>query len=128
MAGGVVKFILILKPALCAGPGGPTAWGWIWVCLKREANLESLQMQPAERIPIRRCLTKLAVLSVLVVLVPLMAPKPAAAEIAGWDEAVQPLDDGVPQVAVMRLRDILKRPLSPADQEVAAAKLGEALL
>ena len=53
---------------------------------------------------------------------------PARAEIADWELAVRPLDEGVPQVAVMRLRNILKRPLDPADHKTALAKLGEALL
>jgi len=54
--------------------------------------------------------------------------KPAFAEIADWDAAVRPLDEGVPQVAVMRLRNILKRDLAAPDKKTATAKLGEALL
>ena len=50
------------------------------------------------------------------------------AEIADWETAVRPLDEGVPQVAVMRLRNILQRQLAPADKQTALAKLGEALL
>jgi predicted negative regulator of RcsB-dependent stress response len=65
----------------------------------------------------------LAVVSALVLLV-----GSARAEIADWDSAVRPLDEGVPQVAVMRLRNILKRALPPADQQTVLAKLGEALL
>jgi tetratricopeptide (TPR) repeat protein len=52
----------------------------------------------------------------------------ARAEIADWDAAVRPLDEGVPQVAVLRLRNILKRELSADDNKTATAKLGEALL
>ena len=52
----------------------------------------------------------------------------AVAEIPDWDAAVRPLDEGVPQVAVMRLREILKRELAPADRKVVLTKLGEALL
>jgi tetratricopeptide (TPR) repeat protein len=52
----------------------------------------------------------------------------ASAEIADWEDAVRPLDDGVPQVAVMRLQNILKRDLSAPDRKAARAKLGEALL
>jgi tetratricopeptide (TPR) repeat protein len=52
----------------------------------------------------------------------------ARAEITDWDAAVRPLEDGVPQVAIMRLRDILKRDLTAADKKTATAKLGEALL
>ena len=52
----------------------------------------------------------------------------ARAEIADWDSAVRPLDEGVPQVAVMRLRNILKRSLVPDDKQTVLAKLGEALL
>jgi predicted negative regulator of RcsB-dependent stress response len=54
--------------------------------------------------------------------------EPAAAEIADWDAAVRPLDEGVPQVAVMRLRNILQRELAAPDKKTATAKLGEALL
>ena len=52
----------------------------------------------------------------------------ANAEIPDWETAVRPLDEGVPQVAVMRLRAILERPLSPTDKQTVLAKLGEALL
>jgi predicted negative regulator of RcsB-dependent stress response len=52
----------------------------------------------------------------------------ARAEVADWDAAVRPLDEGIPQVAVMRLRNILKRDLEPEDRKTASAKLGEALL
>jgi outer membrane protein assembly factor BamD (BamD/ComL family) len=52
----------------------------------------------------------------------------AGAEIADWDAAVRPLDEGIPQVAVMRLRNILKRDLGPEDRKTVSAKLGEALL
>ena len=51
--------------------------------------------------------------------------KPAFAEIADWDAAIRPLDEGVPQVAVMRLRDILKRDLAAPDKKTATAKLGK---
>jgi tetratricopeptide (TPR) repeat protein len=54
--------------------------------------------------------------------------KQALGEIPDWDAAVRPLDEGVPQVAVMRLRNILSRPLAPADHKTVLAKLGEALL
>lgn len=53
---------------------------------------------------------------------------PARAELEDWEAAVRPLDEGVPQVAVMRLREVLERSLSPADKKTAGAKLGEALL
>src|SRR5213596_624236 len=49
----------------------------------------------------------------------------AVAEIPDWDNAVRPLDEGVPQVAVMRLREILKRELAPADRKMVLTKLGE---
>jgi outer membrane protein assembly factor BamD (BamD/ComL family) len=52
----------------------------------------------------------------------------ARTEIADFDAAVRALDEGVPQVAVMRLRNILKRDLAPDDRKTVAAKLGEALL
>ena len=52
----------------------------------------------------------------------------ARGEITDWDAAVRPLDEGVPQVAVMRLRNILKQDLAPDDRKTVSAKLGEALL
>jgi tetratricopeptide (TPR) repeat protein len=52
----------------------------------------------------------------------------ASAEIPEWEAAVRPLEEGVPQVAVMRLRNILKRDLAAPDRVTATAKLGEALL
>ena len=42
--------------------------------------------------------------------------------------AVQPLEDGVPQVAVMRLRALLGGDLAEDDRRAVSAKLGEALL
>ena len=42
--------------------------------------------------------------------------------------AVKPLEAGVPQVAVMRLRQMLGTDLTEADKKTVAAKLGEALL
>jgi outer membrane protein assembly factor BamD (BamD/ComL family) len=65
--------------------------------------------------------------SVVVALL-ILIPRFARAEIADWDGAVRPLDEGVPQVAVMRLRNVLKHPLAPADKKTVLAKLGEALL
>lgn len=41
---------------------------------------------------------------------------------------MRPLEEGVPQVSVMRLRNILARDLTAPDRNVAVAKLGEALL
>src|ERR1051326_9081861 len=67
-------------------------------------------------------------LSAFIALVLVSFGPQAPAEIADWDMVVRPLEDGVPQVAVMRLRNILKRPLDPADHKIALAKLGEALL
>ncbi len=58
----------------------------------------------------------------------LAAARPASAEIADWDAAVRPLEEGVPQVAVMRLRTILQRDLAGPDRRTVMAKLGEALL
>ena len=63
-----------------------------------------------------------------VVALVIVLPRTAPGEIADWDAAVRPLDEGVPQVAVMRLRSILGRALPPADKKTVLAKLGEALL
>lgn len=51
----------------------------------------------------------------------------AGAEI-DLEMAVRPLAEGVPQVAVMRLRKILEGELAAADKKTVTAKLGEALL
>ncbi len=42
--------------------------------------------------------------------------------------AVQPLNEGVPQVAVVRLRELLARGLAPEERRIATAKLVEALV
>jgi len=50
---------------------------------------------------------------------------------AGFPEltaAAQPLEEGVPQVAVLRLRALLSRDLAAEERREATAKLGEALL
>jgi outer membrane protein assembly factor BamD (BamD/ComL family) len=52
----------------------------------------------------------------------------ARGELAELNEAARPLDEGVPQVAVMRLRNLLGGELSAADKKAVTAKLGEALL
>lgn len=44
------------------------------------------------------------------------------------DEAARPMEEGVPQVAVLQLRTLLKSDLAPAERKAATAKLGEALL
>ena len=44
------------------------------------------------------------------------------------ETAVKPLEEGVPQVAMARLRALLKTDLPPAERRAANAKLGEALL
>ncbi|MEY2499379.1 MAG: hypothetical protein QOD12_2935 [Verrucomicrobiota bacterium] len=49
-------------------------------------------------------------------------------ESAPLDEAARPMEDGVPQVAVLRLRTLLKSELAPEERKAATAKLGEALL
>ena len=53
---------------------------------------------------------------------------PIDAEIPDLDAAVRPLAEGVPQVAVMRLRKMLGGELAAADKKTVLAKLGEALL
>lgn len=50
------------------------------------------------------------------------------AEIEGWAAATRPMEEGVPQVAVMRLRTLLAGNLADADKSTVAAKLAEALL
>jgi hypothetical protein len=51
-----------------------------------------------------------------------------AADPDALQRAAQPLDDGVPQVAVARLRELLDQKLTPEQRRAAAAKLVEALL
>src|ERR1043166_7584834 len=64
-----------------------------------------------------------AVFAISLLLTPLAKGEPA--DLA---DAVQPLDEGVPQVAVLRLREVLARELSPDDRKTVTARLGEALL
>jgi TolA-binding protein len=52
----------------------------------------------------------------------------AFGEISPVDEAARPMEEGVPQVAVLQLRTLLKSDLAPAERKAATAKLGEALL
>src|SRR5205807_360835 len=85
-------------------------------------------MRPDERDPMKNFRLRSAMVSASLALLLMLLPKASTAEIADWDAAVRPLDEGVPQVAVMRLRSILKRPLTPADHAIVLAKLGEALL
>ncbi|MEP6699042.1 MAG: tetratricopeptide repeat protein [Verrucomicrobiota bacterium] len=44
------------------------------------------------------------------------------------DDAARPMEEGVPQVAVLRLRKLLRGSLTPAEKKAATEKLGEALL
>ena len=85
-------------------------------------------MRLDERDPMKNFRLRLAMVSASLALLLMVLPKESAAEIADWDAAVRPLDEGIPQVAVMRLRSILKRQLTPADHAIVLAKLGEALL
>src|ERR1051326_350570 len=84
-------------------------------------------MRPGERRQMRKARTGFRVWTVGLLLL-LSFANPAKAEIPDWDYAVRPLDEGVPQVAVMRLRNILQRQLAPADHKIVLAKFGEALL
>src|SRR5256714_6870896 len=58
----------------------------------------------------------------------ILLPRIGVAEIPDWEAAVQPLEEGVPQVAVMRLRNALTQAVTAADKEIVLARLGEALL
>ncbi|MEO6872777.1 MAG: tetratricopeptide repeat protein [Chthoniobacterales bacterium] len=49
-------------------------------------------------------------------------------ETTSLQDALRPLTDGVPQVAVARLQDLLEQKLTPADARTAKAKLTEALV
>ena len=51
-----------------------------------------------------------------------------AADFPALVTAVRPMDEGVPQIAVLRLRALLGTELSPEERKAATAKLGEALL
>src|SRR5438045_4816584 len=93
---------------------------------KRHSRIGSMQW--IARHPMKKFYRRLPVVVGLLGLA-LGAAQPAAlAEIVEWDAAVRPLEEGVPQVAVMRLRDLLKRELAATDRKTATAKLGEALL
>ena len=64
----------------------------------------------------------------LLVVTALCAPLASFAEQSAITEAVQPLTDGVPEVAVIRLRNVLETELSPADRQLATLELCEALV
>ena len=66
-------------------------------------------------------------LVLLVVIVFVVGPS-ARAESPRVAEAARPLSDGVPQVAIVRLRSLLATELPPAERTAANAKLGEALV
>jgi TolA-binding protein len=51
-----------------------------------------------------------------------------AAEISELVEATRPMEEGVPQVAVLRLRKLLESNLTPEERRAVMAKLAEALL
>jgi lipopolysaccharide biosynthesis regulator YciM len=92
---------------------------------ERHSRIESMQTDGRERMK-KSCLQGAAATVVLALLI--FIPSAAPGEIADWEAAVRPLDEGVPQVAVMRLRNILGRALAPGDKKTVLAKFGEALL
>lgn len=51
-----------------------------------------------------------------------------AEESPAFEAAARPLAEGVPQVAIVRLRELLSRELSPAQRDAARHKLTEALI
>jgi TolA-binding protein len=57
-----------------------------------------------------------------------LAAQVFAADFPELTAAARPLEEGVPQVAVLRLRALLSRDLAPDQRRDATAKLGEALL
>ena len=61
-------------------------------------------------------------------LVILIVPPRLGAEIEGWTDAIRPFEEGLPQVAAMRLRAILSRNPPEPDKTAVKAKLAEALL
>ena len=65
---------------------------------------------------------------ILALFIGLAGPAVAADQPSALRSAIQPMTEGVPQVAVVRLRDLLARDLAPADRDQATAKLGEALV
>jgi len=70
--------------------------------------------------------TVVLVLLLILVLVPRTPMR--AEELTELSHAIQPLTDGVSQVAVVRLRALLSGKLSAEDHRAASAKLGEALV
>ena len=52
----------------------------------------------------------------------------AFGDVSLLEEAARPMEEGVPQVAVLRLRTLLTSDLAPEERKTATAKLGEALL
>jgi TolA-binding protein len=53
---------------------------------------------------------------------------PAHSQVSELQMAIQPMEDGVPQVSLLRLRKLLSEDLSTEARQAATAKLGEALL
>ena len=68
------------------------------------------------------------VLQALILAGTITLASPAHAESSNFETAVRPLDEGVPQVAVMRLRKFLSGDVTVQERTAATAKLGEALL
>jgi lipopolysaccharide biosynthesis regulator YciM len=58
----------------------------------------------------------------------LFATSSLGATTAALEQAIRPLEEGVPQVAVVRLQALLRQKLTPADALTAKAKLTEALV
>ena len=64
----------------------------------------------------------ITILSLLLLLAPLDAEPPAL------QSAIRPMEDGVPDVAVTRLQEILNTALPEAERRLANEKLAEALI
>ena len=71
---------------------------------------------------------KTAASRIVLALVMMLTVTARAQEPTNLQSAIQPLIEGVPQVAVVRLEALLATDLPPADRAAATARLGEALV
>src|SRR5712691_3632051 len=74
-----------------------------------------------------RCFAPLNMTAVLIAALLSYASAGGADDFLRVDAAARPIADGVPQVAVHRLQQLLTESLSPNEKQLATEKLGEAL-
>src|SRR2546423_1986522 len=121
------EIVRLLKHTSCNAQAAPYRTGPVLGLFERGRHFRIESMQTDGRRRMKKFHGLLATLSVLAGLL-VFDSTPGMAELADWDTVVGRLEEGVPQVAGMRQRKVLKGELTPADKKTALAKLGEALL